>query len=56
MTDILKRHDQVRALFDNKWLHLAALNDDGIMAWRYIGDLRWETIAGRNIERDPGAV
>lgn len=56
MTDILKRHDQVRALFDNKWLHLIALDDDGIMTWRYIGDLRWEMIASRNIERDAVAV
>lgn len=56
LTDILKRHDQVRALFDNKWLHLIALDDDGIMAWRYIGDLRWETIASRNIERDAVAL
>lgn len=56
MTDILKRHDQVRALFDNKWLHLIALDDDGIMAWRYIGDLRWKMIASRNIERDAVAV
>jgi uncharacterized protein YbcC (UPF0753/DUF2309 family) len=56
MTDILKRHNQVRALFDNKWLHLVALDDDGLVAWRYIGDLRWETIASRNIQRDAVAV
>ncbi|MDQ1093111.1 uncharacterized protein YbcC (UPF0753/DUF2309 family) [Xanthomonas sacchari] len=42
ITDILERHPQVRALFDNRWLHLFALDDAGAMASRYIGDLRWE--------------
>ena len=41
MSDVLKRHDTVRALFDNGWLHLFALDEDGRMAWRYAGDLRW---------------
>ncbi|WP_407048010.1 YbcC family protein [Methyloraptor flagellatus] len=41
MTEILARHPQVRALFDNRWLHLFALDDAGRMAWRYAGDLRW---------------
>ena len=41
MTDILRRHDGVRALFDNRWLHLFALDDAGHMAWRYAGDLQW---------------
>jgi len=41
MTEILRRHDGVRALFDNRWLHLFALDEDGRMAWRYAGDLQW---------------
>mgnify|MGYP001824509887 CR=1 FL=1 len=41
MTDILKRHEGVRALFDNRWLYLFALDDAGRMAWRYDGDLQW---------------
>ena len=41
MTEILKRHDGVRALFDNRWLHLFALDENGQMAWRYEGDLKW---------------
>ncbi len=41
MSDILSRHDNVRALFDNGWLHLFALDDEGRMAWRYAGDLQW---------------
>lgn len=46
ITDILKRHAEVRALFDNRWLHLFALDQDGRMAWRYAGDLRWTSAAG----------
>jgi uncharacterized protein YbcC (UPF0753/DUF2309 family) len=42
MTAVLEKHAGVRALFDNKWLHLFAIDDEGRMAWRYAGDLRWE--------------
>jgi uncharacterized protein YbcC (UPF0753/DUF2309 family) len=42
MTEILKRHEGVRALFDNRWLHLFALDAEGRMAWRYAGDLQWQ--------------
>ncbi|WMS43952.1 DUF2309 domain-containing protein [Acuticoccus sp. MNP-M23] len=41
INEILSRHDGVRALFDNGWLHLFALDDRGRMAWRYAGDLDW---------------
>ncbi len=40
---ILARHPGVRALFDNRWLHLFALDAEGRMAWRYAGDLQWES-------------
>ncbi|TAA20107.1 YbcC family protein [Pseudoxanthomonas winnipegensis] len=39
---VLERRPQVRALFDNRWLHLFALDDAGRMARRYAGGLRWE--------------
>jgi uncharacterized protein YbcC (UPF0753/DUF2309 family) len=41
MSEILSRHENVRALFDNGWLHLFALDEEGRMAWRYAGDLQW---------------
>ncbi len=41
ITDILRRHDTVRALFDNGWLHLFGLDEAGGMAWRYAGNLHW---------------
>ena len=49
MTDILRRHEGVRALFENHWLHLVALDDAGRMAWRYAGDLRWGAMADPQI-------
>ena len=45
MTEILARHDGVRALFDNRWLHLFALDEAGRMAWRYAGDLQWTAMS-----------
>lgn len=44
MIDVLKRHDGVRALFDNRWLHLFALDQNGQMAWRYEGNLQWSAM------------
>ena len=41
MTAILARHDEVRALFDNGWLHLFQIGPDGTLAARYAGDLEW---------------
>jgi uncharacterized protein len=42
MTEILSRHEDVKALFDNKWLSLHSLDETGQIAHRYIGDLKWE--------------
>lgn len=44
ITDVLRRHQNVRALFDNRWLHLFALDDSGRMAWRYEGHLEWSAM------------
>lgn len=38
---ILARHDGVRALFDNRWMHLFAMDAEGCLAWRYVGDGAW---------------
>ena len=42
MTEILRKHDGVRQLFDNGWLHLFALKE-GRIAARYLPGLRWES-------------
>jgi uncharacterized protein YbcC (UPF0753/DUF2309 family) len=41
IADVLARHPGVRALFDNGWLHLLAL-EDGRVAARYRPGLAWE--------------
>jgi uncharacterized protein YbcC (UPF0753/DUF2309 family) len=38
---ILHRHEAVRALFENGWLHLFALDEQGRMAFRYDGQGSW---------------
>jgi uncharacterized protein YbcC (UPF0753/DUF2309 family) len=43
---ILARHDGVRELFDNGWLHLFAMDEAGRLAWRYRPGLTWEAVAG----------
>ncbi len=48
INDILARHPGVRALFDNRWLHLFAIDESGRMAARYAGGLRW-----RSEEQEP---
>lgn len=45
VTAILEKHETVRQLFDNKWLHLFVLDDNGSMVARYKGNLEW-TSAG----------
>mgnify|MGYP003571021980 FL=1 len=54
MTEILARNGEVRALFDNKWLHLFAMDEEGRLAARYAGDLTWadEPLPGKGAE-DP---
>lgn len=42
MTDILERHEGVRSLFDNHWLHLLAMDGDCKPAQRYVGNLKWK--------------
>ncbi len=42
ITAILAKHEGVRALFDQRWLHLFAMDAEGKLSQRYIGDLAWE--------------
>lgn len=44
INDVLARHEGVRALFDNNWLHLFRLDEAGQMAARYNGGLSWEVM------------
>ncbi len=44
MSKILSKHESIRQLCDNEWIHLLAMNEEGKVAYRYIGDLEWEVI------------
>ncbi|MEO1639823.1 MAG: DUF2309 domain-containing protein [Pseudomonadota bacterium] len=44
ITNMLRKHPQVAALFDNNWLHLFTLDAQGQMSERYTGDLTWAPV------------
>lgn len=44
MSKILDKHDTVRQLCDNQWIYLFAMNEEGKVAYKYIGNLEWELI------------
>lgn len=46
ISDILRRHPQVSALFENGWLALITIDDQGQLAWRYRNDGTWEAMEG----------
>ncbi|MBU1822585.1 MAG: DUF2309 domain-containing protein, partial [Bacteroidetes bacterium] len=46
MNGILEKHASVRNLCDNGWLNLLAINEDGQVSYRYIGNLDWESVEG----------
>lgn len=46
IAEILGRHDHIRALFDNRWMHLITLGDDGRMAERYTA-AGWQLFAAQ---------
>lgn len=39
---ILEKHQSVKDLVDNGWIHLLTMSDDGLIADRYTGDLSWK--------------
>jgi len=42
MSKVLEKHESIRNLCDNEWIYLVAMNEDGKVAFKYIGDLEWE--------------
>ncbi|MFY0598254.1 MAG: DUF2309 domain-containing protein [Cyclobacteriaceae bacterium] len=44
MSKILDKHESVRQLCDNQWVYLFAMNDQGKVAYKYIGNLEWELV------------
>lgn len=44
MSKILDKHESIRQLCDNQWIYLFAMNEEGKVAYKYIGNLEWELI------------
>jgi uncharacterized protein YbcC (UPF0753/DUF2309 family) len=44
MNDILKKHQSIRDLCDNGWIFLLAMDVNGQISHRYLGNLNWEKI------------
>lgn len=44
MNRIIAKHEPLRALLDNGWLHLVALDEAGAARQRYAGDLTWRAL------------
>ncbi|WP_207421538.1 YbcC family protein [Desertivirga brevis] len=45
VNNVLKKHESVRQLCDNQWIHLLTLNKVGKISKRYTGNYTWEEIA-----------
>jgi hypothetical protein len=44
MNAIIEKHEMVRQLVDHRWLHLFAMDDDGVITHRYGGGLAWNRL------------
>ena len=44
MNGVLEKHDGVRALCDNAWVQVMAMDDSGRISHRYAGNLEWEPV------------
>jgi hypothetical protein len=55
MNGIIEKHEMVRHLLDNGWLHLYAIDDEGRLAQKYDGGLQWKPVKTRRTEVAPQA-
>jgi uncharacterized protein YbcC (UPF0753/DUF2309 family) len=44
MNAVIARHNHVRDLLENGWLHLVAMDDNGRLSKRYAGNLTWAAV------------
>jgi uncharacterized protein len=49
MNAILEKHESIRNLCNNGWLHLWAMDGEGIVSHRYTGNLTWEKAMHRDV-------
>jgi len=41
---VIAKHEGVRALLGNGWMHLWSMDDRGTMSHRYTGGLEWAVV------------
>ncbi|MGJ8660635.1 MAG: YbcC family protein [Bacteroidota bacterium] len=41
---VLEKHSSIKDLFDNNWMNLLVMDDDGRVSYRYTGKLNWQKI------------
>ncbi|MEH6739042.1 MAG: DUF2309 domain-containing protein [Sulfitobacter sp.] len=44
VSNVLARNHDLKALFENRWLHLFLVNEKGQMTHRYAGELSWQAL------------
>jgi uncharacterized protein YbcC (UPF0753/DUF2309 family) len=49
MNAIIAKHEHVRHLLDNGWLHLWAMDERGTLAWKYAGGLTWDAVPAAEV-------
>lgn len=47
INEILAKHPTVRNLFDNKWIHLFRLNNEGTVSEQYVSGLHWKSFINK---------
>lgn len=45
---VLHKHPSIKDLFDNDWIYLMAMDDNGAISHRYLKDLRWKEIQSKS--------
>ncbi|MCA9634021.1 MAG: DUF2309 domain-containing protein [Myxococcales bacterium] len=54
MNAVIAKHESVRQLLDNGWIHLIALDESGRVSKRYIGGLRWRDLEPASMDSERG--
>lgn len=44
---ILAQHPSVRNMFDNKWIHLFRLDNEGTVSEQYVSELQWKSLINK---------
>jgi uncharacterized protein YbcC (UPF0753/DUF2309 family) len=44
ITGVIAKHQTVRDLVENRWLHLFAISEDGRVSHRYLKDYQWQSL------------